>query len=153
MPTRDSLAAYLGGGGQMVDVVVPAPGAGLNIAPVLVPANVEWRLVAGTFLFSASGVAANRNIFIRQLNAGGDFLYDIWAGETVVANGAARWTFGQLGYQSVNIPAFLSRVALGSSDYRLVEGDTVLTTAVSNLQAGDAFTAIGLRVEQWSGLT
>lgn len=141
MPTGDSLSAFYGGGGQLIRVTVPDT-LGVSFSQA-VPAGVEWRWKAGSWLV-ATDVTVITRFPVLNFTSGGLVVYHapggVMGAGVLLRQSAGRAERVQAGFgllSTYDIP-----------DMRLLSGDTI-SLAVGNVQAGDAILDIQLLIEQY----
>ena len=145
MVTRDSQAAYFGGGGQILRIVGPDPALGDEVS-VLVPTDRRWRLVTLNLLLTTDATATDRQVgLILQNNALGAVFTTGLAGAQP-ASTVRNYAYGNRPFVGP-VVTDLDQIPL-PSPLILGPGFRILTLT-TNLQAGDDFLAPILLVEEW----
>lgn len=126
----------------------PAAGADFTIAP---PVGTKWRVLSLQATFTASGVAATRNIRAQIFDnntarATGTFVANVG----VTAGQVAAVTVAPGAVANATVPlnltiAFPPDVILSTSTVAQV----FLRTSTQNIDAGDQWSAISLLLEEW----
>ncbi len=127
-------------------LTVPNPAAGADWSQV-VPHDVNWKLVAVTYIFTASAIVANRAPRLELADTLGIML---WRGESAnvqVASTAITYVGSAKGDPQLLDP---NRAILTPVDFWLPR-NFILRTATGSIDAGDQFSAIRLFVEEWPG--
>ena len=147
MTTRDSQAAYFGGGGRFASIGGGAVAAGNEILFV-VPANRRWRIVALVIGFTTDATVATRTVGVRLLEPGGAVA---WRGPAINDQTASQ----ALSYTASAAPSGGS--SLNADEYiplppGLMAGPGwAIVTTTRLLQPGDQFTDNPrILVEEWA---
>ncbi len=144
MPTRDTRAAYFGGGGEIVVTTVTVPAAGAEIVQV-VPVARRWRFITMRFRLVTDANVANREPQIFFDEGGNIFLHSgTNAGQT--ASQGRDYTVSD----SPILAGILTnaRQIATPSDVLLGTGFRIITNT-PGLQVGDQYSAIFLLTEEW----
>ena len=123
--------------------MVSTPAAGVEIS-VTVPAGVKWRIQDVAFLFTTDATAVDRTPTVR-ITATSLFLIT----KATILHGASSARVYIYNWTSINEAAIdVAGITFTNlTDVWVPEGSVIATNTV-NLQAGDAFTAPTLIVEE-----
>lgn len=162
MPTRDSIAAYLGGGGQIQLIQLPNPAAGAQweFTPGLAGAGLWHRILAVRFTLLADANVANRTIRLVFMAGDPDLAIqpstlgnELFNGQfplTITANQSTTFSAGP----SLDDAGAAGRALLASPGARLWPGITaiggitrLIRTQGVGFQVGDQYSAINIWLE------
>jgi hypothetical protein len=132
------------GFGVLRGLVAANPGAG-NEFTITQDTSTRWRPLGLSVLFTASAVAANREVSLSISVGGGPNLL-LPTGVTHTANQARTYTFTSIGVrgagaQSLNVISPMPPV--------LTNGGAVYASSTTALDAGDVYSSIRMLVEEW----
>ncbi len=145
MPTRNSQAAYWGGGGQIVVVTVPDPAAGADWSTA-VPADRRWRLRVIRFRIVTDANVAARAVNLDFDDAAGNELLRLGSQATQPAGIGRQYYWSDINLLQPIITNGTQQSL--PSNLVLAEGFTV-STFTGAIQVGDQISAIRLWVEEW----
>jgi hypothetical protein len=112
-----------------------------------VPGAIEWEIQSISFTYTASAGVANRIPFVQFLDTGGGIVCEVATPFLLVANNAARVTFG-VGVQQFGANSAV-RIGAGIPLLRLGDGMRVRLGATAQ-QAADTITGARMFVRQWT---
>lgn len=130
-----------------VPAFVGTPGAGTDWT-LTAQSGANWRLVSVVALFTASGVAGNRNPQLSIRDAAGVVVYwnsprspDIIAGASV----RCCWSLGSARVQALTVDAWNAELP---QNFKMFGGVMLVRAATLGLLAGDQWSAIRLQYQE-----
>lgn len=132
------------GPGWMRSVAVANPAAGADFL-TFVPNGARWRVVGAHMILTTSATVANR-VSRSRFNDGANDYFDGPPNQVIPASQTASitWTPSPTS-AGANVPD----VMVDLSDTIIATGGDGVGTSTENIQAGDQYSAIDLRVEEW----
>lgn len=129
--------------GRILAATYGDPGAGANLS-LAVPSRRRWRLLSLRFVFTADSNSANR--FIRlALTDGAEPLTLVMPPSAVIANSTSVFNFALgLPFQDIVDVYFMLPLP-----FVLLGPGFLVTTAITDLQAGDQISSVFLTAEEW----
>jgi len=133
------------GYGRLGSLVGSVPGAG-NEATLTQPVTTRWRVIGVHIQLAADINVANRCVnLIVQRPSGVQLTFPVNAVITASQVRDIAWGAGV-----VATPLAVATAITGTIPVDLVvNGQTTFTTRTDNIQAGDAFAAMGVVFEEW----
>ena len=131
--------------GNIITVRVDAPAAASEWSTVVPPGRV-WRFISGHARFVADANVATRNLRLLVLDGSDVVTYGI-PHSGVAASGDVQIGYNPSTYTALAVTAGNYNVALPV--YLLLRPGDIITSQSTSLQAGDQYSEINLRVEEW----
>lgn len=136
------------GPGFIYTPLISNPGAGLDWV-INVPTNARWRVRGWNGAFTASAAVANRQVQFQVLYAG-NFVFDGGALTNITASQSCNVTGTPLTpWQSVNPLDIIVPIPPDLVITPTLGNTATLRVTTLNLQGADAWTFIGMLVEEW----
>lgn len=126
---------------------IPAPGAGAEWS-VVVPNDVNWKLVSVVMLLTADANVANRLVSL-ELRAATALVWRFLAEASQPASTAVTYVAAALGVQSPATLATFNSLLIPPNVW--LPRNFIFQTVTENIQVGDAFSSIALMVEEHPG--
>lgn len=123
-----------------------APSAGANFS-LAVNLNARWRITAIRFTFTTDANAANRRIQVGGIVGTINFALS-GAGDIQTASEARNYDFN-VGTGSAYSSGDADNLYAPLNSQMYLEVGDSLRIIIANIQAGDAITNIGIRLQQW----
>jgi hypothetical protein len=130
----------------VTEIVIPAPGAGVEVTQA-VPAGEIWELLGASYRLTTSAVVANRRSSLRVRDPNGRLIDQDDAAAVQAAGVAVDYVYDLLAAPPVS--AVVQSMPLPAPYMPLPPG-FVISTITQLLDVGDAYSNITLMVRQWS---
>lgn len=130
----------------------PAVGVELSIT---IPASERWRVYSASFELQASGVLADREVFLTASEGGNEY-FRVFADGVVKADQKGIFTTAALGFvgtaglgpSSINQPTDVRTVMIPIYSDAFIPGGHTLATDTNGLQSGDDYSPAMVLVEK-----